>query len=243
MASLRTMIAVKTRQIAHRILGTEPILNEHLRWGASYVASRQIEGDYFEFGVHEGASFAYAFKMLERERAAMESQSPTPLFTGVIPPTRYFAFDSFQGLPAPVGIDRTDKMPSHWTEGAFSASKGRFVETLKDQHVDLRRVELVEGWFDSTLTDETVRRFSIGAGSIFHVDCDYYESTKDVLSFITDLFVDGSLLIFDDWTGFRGNPKYGEQRAFYEWQEKHQIKASEFMRSRGQSLSFILHRD
>ena len=34
---------------------------------------------------------------------------------------------------------------------------------------------------------------------------------------MTELIQDGTVLIFDDWFAFRGNPRRGEQRAFAEW--------------------------
>lgn len=53
--------------------------------------------------------------------------------------------------------------------------------------------------------------------SIIHVDCDLYSSAKTVLEFVKPLLVDGTIIIFDDWYCFRGNPNLGEQRAFNEW--------------------------
>jgi hypothetical protein len=49
------------------------------------------------------------------------------------------------------------------------------------------------------------------------VDCDLYESAKVVLDFMTPLLTAGSVLVFDDWFSFRGDPAFGEQRACAEW--------------------------
>ncbi len=55
--------------------------------------------------------------------------------------------------------------------------------------------------------------------SIIWVDCDLYRSAATVLDFVTPLLQDGTLIIFDDWYAYRGNPRLGEQRAFGEWTE------------------------
>lgn len=57
------------------------------------------------------------------------------------------------------------------------------------------------------------------AAAALHIDCDLYESTEVALSFVGPLLVDGTILIFDDWYCFKGNPDLGEQRAFKEWAE------------------------
>ena len=38
-------------------------------------------------------------------------------------------------------------------------------------------------------------------------------STVPVLRFLSDVLVDGALLIFDDWYCFRASPEQGEQNA------------------------------
>lgn len=53
--------------------------------------------------------------------------------------------------------------------------------------------------------------------AIVNIDCDLYESARVVLRFIESLLTEGTVLIFDDWYTFRGNPNLGEQRAFREW--------------------------
>jgi hypothetical protein len=41
------------------------------------------------------------------------------------------------------------------------------------------------------------------------------------LEFISDLVETGSVLIFDEWLTFRGDPTLGEQRACAEWLARH----------------------
>jgi len=64
-----------------------------------------------------------------------------------------------------------------------------------------------------------------------------------VLDFITDYLVDGTILIFDDWFVFRGNPNYGERKAFNQWLKKNpEIKITEFQKYSTVGNSFIVHK-
>ena len=83
----------------------------------------------------------------------------------------------------------------------------------------LDRVTIIPGWFRDTLNHETIDKYQIRQAAIVHVDADLYESAKVVLAFVTPLLVDGSVIIFDDWYNYRGNPSLGEQRACREWLE------------------------
>ena len=231
-------------RLLQRIFRRGTYSNENLAFAADFVTGRDIEGDYLEFGVYRGDSFRYAYRLLTDNREALGAYArqhglevPKTLQSSI----RFFAFDSFAGLPALTGGDATRKAPSHWREGQFAASKDTFLANLRSGGVDLGAVTLVEGWYNQTLVSETKRSLSLKQGAIFHIDCDLYESTILVLEFITDLWVDGSIVIFDDWFGFRGNPRYGEQRAFREWRERYSIEASEFWRCDGRSVAFILH--
>lgn len=233
------------RKLVRKVLGGG-YSNLNIELASAFVASRNIEGDYFEFGVYRGDSFAHAYKHLQQNRNSIYDhhvKSKIPIPATLSSRVRYFAFDSFKGLPAISGADLTDKIPSHWEEGQYGASKHEFTSNLKQQKVNLSDVVIVDGWYEATLTGETKRLNNIGKGCIFHIDCDLYESTKLVLEFIQNAYVDGSVIIFDDWFGFKGNPKHGEQKAFREWQEQYNIPASEFSRFGGRSVAFILHAD
>lgn len=72
-----------------------------------------------------------------------------------------------------------------------------------------------------------------------HIDCDFYESTRVAHEFVTDLLVDGTVMVFDDWWMYHGHPDNGERRAFTEWTRQHGIRYSEFIRTT--AMSFIVH--
>lgn len=57
------------------------------------------------------------------------------------------------------------------------------------------------------------------------------------------LLTDGTIIIFDDWYCFRGNPKFGEQRACRQWLgENEELQLSEYRKEGPWRNSFIVNR-
>jgi len=105
-------------------------------------------------------------------------------------------------------------------------------------------VVIVPGWYKDTLNDETKKKLNIKKASIIYIDCDLYESTVPVLNFITDYVSNGTIIIFDDWHAFHGDPDLGEQRAFREWLGRNpSIKATEWQKVNWKTNSFILRKN
>lgn len=215
-------------------------------WKAAEISVPElIEGDYLEFGVFQGAALIQAFNAfkevhhawaLESVHAPQHRARAREIWSNM----RFFAFDSFRGLPQPSGFDRRSV---DFAEGQYSCGTEGFFDNLKRGKVDLRKVVAVPGWFEDTCTEETMRRYNIRAASIVYIDCDLYESARVVLEFIEPLLVDGTVLIFDDWYCFRGNPDLGEQRAFAEWsQAKPDWTFTQFQKDGATRNSFIVNR-
>lgn len=108
-----------------------------------------------------------------------------------------YGFDSFEGLP--------ERWTSREASGTYSLY-GALPEVPSS-------VTLIKGWFDRTLPrfvaelDEPV--------ALLHVDCDIYRSTRDVLESLGPRLVAGSIVVFDEYTGYEGWQDH-EYRA---WQE------------------------
>jgi O-methyltransferase len=193
---------------------------ETIVWKAAQMLGGEIvEGDYLEFGVFRGDSFIRAFRIIgdvyqQRPLNPVHSTEYRKQASQLWGRMRFFAFDSFQGLPAPGAIDKESR---DFVEGKFTCDLEGFKRNLENCGVDLSKVVVVPGWFQQTCTPKTIETHKMKAASIIHIDCDLYESAKIVLKFVEPLLVDGSVLIFDDWYCFRGNPALGEQRAFTEW--------------------------
>ncbi len=214
------------------ILPERPYVQPELDWNASmtliekaarFIVNDKIPGDYLEFGVFRGDSFRKAYKAINAafERRVTTAYNATPednqqrrtIWDNV----RYFAFDSFQGLPE---LDGVDKQTTDFAAGQYSASMDEFKANVSRHGVDLKQVVCVPGWFENTCGAQTIEQHQMRKASVIWVDCDLYHSAATVLNFVTPLLQDGTVIIFDDWYAYRGNPRLGEQRAFSEWIER-----------------------
>lgn len=191
-----------------------PYVSELFNQGASknmgllaafHLLSRiELEGDYLEFGVFRGETFRNAI------RAAQQGFWTTR--AGGFP-GRFFAFDSFQGLPHVASMGDGVNL---YAPGEFAASRATFEKTLGGL-LGRFPIEMVSGWFDETLTAETAARLGLTRAAFVNIDCDLYESTVPVLQFVTPLLQTGTILYFDDWFSYRGSMDGGEPRAAREW--------------------------
>ena len=198
----------------------EPVLEHTIIYkAANILASEKVEGDYLEFGVFTGRSFIDAYSVMKDvfgpdQKLHGRTKEVQREISRIWDNMRFFAFDSFQGLPELEGVDKESR---DFTEGKFKATENAFRKNLAKEGVPSDKVVVVPGLFDDTCTQETIMKHGMKKASIIHVDCDLYHSTTTVLEFVKPLLVDGTIIIFDDWYCFRGNPNLGEQRAFNEW--------------------------
>jgi O-methyltransferase len=161
------------------------------------VRSQQLRGDYLEFGVFRGSSFTLAAR--SAAKYGLDAM-------------RFFAFDSFQGLPAAEG-----KVFAH---GEFACSEENFTRVITKAGVPIERVVKVKGFYNESLTNGIKAKYGLDRAAVVHVDCDLYSSTKDVLAFIEGIVQVGTIIIFDDWSVFRNEDRpddFGEPKAFNEW--------------------------
>lgn len=158
-----------------------------------------------EFGVYEGNSLSI-FSQLYDEFGIEKV---------------FFGFDSFKGLPKET-LDNNN--PSYWYEGEYM---GGSVEMLSNK---LPFVTIKDGWFKDTLNKKTLREIKKNPIGLYHIDCDVYISTIQVLEWVVqnDLLVDGALFVYDDWGGHydKGVGEYecGEGKAHKEICEKYNLK-------------------
>jgi len=117
-------------------------------------------------------------------------------------PAIVYGFDSFEGL-------REDWSGWKETKGAFNRG-GRLPKVEAN-------VRLVKGWFDATLP-QFLSDHS-GPFAFVHFDGDTYESAKTILDLVGPRLVVGTVLVFDEYFGYRGW-KIGEYRAWQEFVRK-----------------------
>lgn len=108
-------------------------------------------------------------------------------------------FDSFEGLH----VDWAG-----WNEGKGAFDRGGALPKVA------ANVRLVKGWFHETVPAFLVRES--GPFAFVHIDCDTYEATKIILDEIGDRLRPGTIVLFDEYFGYRGW-KLGEYKA---WQER-----------------------
>jgi len=190
-----------------------------------FVAASKLEGDYLEFGVWSGNTFIAAFNFAQR--SGLKSM-------------RFYAFDSFQGLPEIEGVDLQFQQ---FSDGQYACSLEQFKANTSKAGVDLHRVKIIPGWYKDVLNEQTRKELPIRLAAVVWVDCDLYSSTVPVLDFITDYLTTGTVLVFDDWFCFRGDPSKGEQRAAKEWLAKHpEIELVEYHKFGYHGNSFIVQK-
>ena len=160
-------------------------------------------GDYMEFGLFKGYSFWYAQNLANRYD---------------LKSMRFFGFDSFQGLPQPGAIDTTQH--NVFYEGQYYCKKSDVVRNLDSKRVDWSRTYLIEGFFNQSLAPGLTQRYGINTVAIALVDCDLYESTRDVIFFLEHVMADNTILMFDDWNCFDGDESRGQRRAVREFLDR-----------------------
>lgn len=236
--------------IGKQVLSDQKRIKNELRYNslvdkiARYLACEMIEGDYCEFGVFRGASFISSYQALHRHfKMRIEQEEGSSLENNtkrkqIIDDMRFFAFDSFEGLPPVVGADEG----GDFAAGQYAFSEEDFIGKLKVESVSDVKLKTVKGWFEDTCTPGKFESLGLKKIAFAWIDCDLYESTVPILKHITPLLSPGAVLVFDDWYSYKGSPFSGEQRAFYEWLEENpNIVTTEYHKDSWKRNSFIIN--
>jgi tetratricopeptide (TPR) repeat protein len=179
-----------------------------------YLAAAGLVGEVLEFGVLGGFT----------ARLQCEIMRDLMLFKQI------HLFDSFEGLPDytsavdrdsyDIGVRNIWADPMRFPDDFVNHHLGGPV----DVHIFKRLCELVSpdrvhiyrGFFSETLSSMPAIK-----ASLIHIDCDLYQSTREVFAALyeKDVLQDGCVIMFDDFNCFRANPNFGERRAFREFLE------------------------
>lgn len=165
-----------------------------------YLARARVDGDYLEFGVFEGMSF-------ELSLTAASKFFPKK---GGAP--RFFAFDSFSGLP-PIDADKDSTV---FDQGQYSSTLSNFKRNIARASKGWQ-VRITEGFYSDTLTPKLRSELQLERAAFINIDCDLYPSTLDALNFCTPLVKTGTVIFFDDWYASEGDLSRGEAQACKEW--------------------------
>jgi methyltransferase family protein len=139
--------------------------NLHGFLNETYFAAGTDPIDYLEFGVYRGASLQ--------------------MWTGLNkhPNSRFFGFDSFQGLPE-------DWSPAN-LKGTFNTDGG-----LPD--IGDARVRFVVGWFQNSLP-RFLSSFQPQHRLVIHMDCDLFSSALYCLATLNPLIAPETIIVFDEF--------------------------------------------
>jgi hypothetical protein len=180
--------------------------------------NQPINGWYLEFGCHTGRTM----------RAAWDAFH-------VLYDWNYAAFDSFEGLPE---LEDIDRMPI-WKKGMLKTSEDQFIRIVTRHGLAREKLITVKGFYSESLNQATRERLLPGAAAVVYIDCDLYRSTTQVLEFIKPLLQKGTVVVFDDWFCFHGDPARGQRRAFSEFCLQHPFLRFEPFVQTNEIQSFI----
>jgi hypothetical protein len=208
---------------------TESLNRERYRFFATaieYLQVAGVRGDYHEYGCYSGTTFRMV--LTEARKANLSDM-------------KFFAFDSFAGLPE-VSSDVSPHCA--WARGTMAMDEEAFWGLIRRHGVFVDRVETVKGYFSDVLTPALQERFLEREARIalLNIDCDLYESAVPVFKFCEPLLQDGTLIYLDDYyAGYRGAADRGVARAFSEFIERSRFACQPFLNVGSWGKSFIVY--
>ncbi len=156
---------------------------------AKQICVENLPGNFVECGTCKGGSaalLAFAIKHY--------SQIPRVLY----------AFDTFEGMPAPTEIDQHQGIPANLTGFGEGTLKAPISENL-DKICELLQVRdivvPVKGLFAQTLPKY---KSAIGSIAFLHADGDWYESTMDIFNTLYDSVIPKGFIQVDDYGHWEG---------------------------------------
>ena len=156
---------------------------------AKQICVEDLPGNFVECGTCKGGSAALLAFVIKHY-----SRRPRVLY----------AFDTFEGMPAPTEIDRHQGIPANLTGFGEGTLKAPISENL-DQICELLQVRdiviPVKGLFMETLPNY---KSAIGSIAFLHADGDWYESTMDIFNTLYDSVIANGLIQVDDYGHWEG---------------------------------------
>ena len=182
-----------------------------IRKSFEYLVDRDggVNGDYYEFGLFRGYTFLQAWNHCKEMK---------------LDAVNFYGFDSFEGLPQAKGIDEVD---GRFFEGQFACSREEVEKNLAGEGVDLEKVQLIQGFYEDSLTEALRDQHPFKPASVVLLDCDYYSSTVTALTWMEPYIQVGTILLFDDWFSYGESNELGQQKAYQEFLDRHPQYRSE----------------
>ena len=197
-----TLAGVFRNLYEFEITGTEREWKQVLFYNEMIEKAHKVPGDVAEFGVAGGVSLMAFTRLLNIYDRGLDHKERKNIY----------GFDSFDGLPDLHDHDVSDAVANE------EMKRGGFKDTVGYTHLlnfanHFEHVHLVKGWFSDSLPVFVEDNPSV-MFSLVHIDCDLYESTKDVLENVWARVAPGGIVVFDELF-HKDFP--GETRAFNEF--------------------------
>jgi O-methyltransferase len=180
-------------------------------------SNRPLHGYYFEFGSHGATTMRMAYDAFHH------------LFDW-----DYVSFDSFEGMPEPLGIDRETFL----TAGMNQTSEADFRRLCNAHGIPADKLITVPGFYEASLPQAAARLLPRKA-AVVYIDCDFYSSAALALKFSRQFLQRGTVIVFDDWNLYFGDPDRGERRAWREFREAEPELRFEPFVTTSEAASFI----
>ena len=192
-----------------------------------FLEYEEIAGDYFEFGLFQGTSFMAAMNAYKKYNKNKTNERV------------FFGFDSFAGIGI---IDDEDIHPTY-KEGLFKTKKNKIIKRItKHASKNKIKINLTEGYVENTIKNLTAlndKNSKKCAACLF--DMDLKIPTKIGLDYIKNSLDIGSIIIFDEYHGYKGDVNKGEKSAFKEFKKENpKIIFDEFINYGLDGKSFIV---
>ncbi|MCD8483092.1 MAG: TylF/MycF family methyltransferase [Verrucomicrobia bacterium] len=155
-----------------------------------------LHTNYAEFGAYKGHSMISAYYSAKKicdellggdwNHAFTNPDETASVVINHWKQMRFFAFDSFQGMPATSGPDKEMEI---FKEGTYRCGSEEFFCNIRKYGVPENKVVAFPGFFSQSCTAQNVSPHNFGNVGILHIDCDLYESAKTALDFMTSYCV------------------------------------------------------
>jgi O-methyltransferase len=192
-----------------------------------FLKERNVLGDYFEFGCHRVRTFRMA--LTEARKQMMED-------------IRFFAFDSFEGLPeCPADVD-----VDPWVKGGLCTTEEEFMELIREHVLFVDKVFTFKGFYKVSLTKALQQKLLTmdARASLITVDCDLIDSARDVFRFVGPFLQPGTVVYLDDmFGGYQGSPIKGVYKAFQEFMETTEFQFFPYLQVGAFGRSFIAYKE
>jgi len=164
----------------------------------------QLPGPHFsvlEFGTSDGYSFV---KLLYATR-----------YLGLENRVRVHTFDSFEGMPASQDSrDRNWASGDDWAPGQFRGNYRALHDYCSQRYSNF---EIHKGYFEDSIDPAFLASLQEYPPVLVWIDCDYYTSSKTVLTRLLDRLPNGAVIYFDEFDNLNfGSRLTGEARLVHE---------------------------